>query len=132
MPFNWILHFGDAIALAANSFSGRSDSDPDESQYDQESFDKEEDLKYYFHRGFTYQEIILFLSERHQHQLSYSMLLQRLRKYGLGRRGMTGKGECNDTFCKVQWRMAELINGPCSSGGSNTLARTWNGRSKDT
>ena len=75
-----MLHFVDVIALATSSFSDRSDSDPDESQCDQESFDEEEVLKYYFHRGFTYQEILLFLCERHQHQLSYSTLLRRLRE----------------------------------------------------
>lgn len=34
---------------------------------------------------------------------------------------MTGKEEFNDTFCKVQRRMAELINGRCSSAGYRTV-----------
>ena len=34
---------------------------------------------------------------------------------------MTGKEEFNDTFCKVQRRMAELINGPSSSAGYRTV-----------
>ena len=34
---------------------------------------------------------------------------------------MTGKEEFNDTFYKVQRRMAELINGPCSSAGYRTV-----------
>ena len=100
-----ILTFGHFVALTASIRSESSDSDPDEAE-----FDEEEVLKYYFNRGFNYQEILLFLSERHEHPLSYSTLLRRLKKYGLERRGVTSK-EFNDTFCKVQRRMVELIMG---------------------
>ena len=40
------------------------------------SFDEEEVLKYYFNRGFDYQEMLRFLSEQHHHALSYSMELR--------------------------------------------------------
>ena len=46
-------------------------------------FDEEEALKYYFNGGFSYQEILPVLSERHKHPLSYSTLLRRLKKYDL-------------------------------------------------
>ena len=77
-------------------------------------------MKYYFQGGFNYQ-ILSFLSERHQHTLSYSTLLWRLKKYGLRRRGVTDQEEFDDTFCKVQRRMAELLNGSCSSVGYRTI-----------
>ena len=111
-----ILTFGHFVALTASIRSESSDSDPDEAE-----FDEEEVLRYYFNRGFNYQEILLFLSERHEHPLSYSTLLRRLKKYGLERRGVTSKEEFNDTFCKVQRRMIELINGPWSSVGYRTI-----------
>ena len=63
----------------------------------------------------------MFLSERHGHPLSYSTLLRRLKKYNLQRRGVTDKEEFNDTFCKVQRRMTELVNGPWSSVGYRTI-----------
>ena len=111
-----ILTFGHFVALTASIRSESSDSDPDEAE-----FDEEEVLKYYFNRGFNYQEILLFLSERHEHPLSYSTLLRRLKKYGLERRGVTSKEEFNDTFCKVQRRMVELINGSWSSVAYRTI-----------
>ena len=87
-------------------------------------FDEEEVLQYNFNRGFNYQEILLLLSERHEHPLSYSTLLRRLKKYGLERRGVTDKEEFNDIFCKVQRRIAEQINGPWSSVGYRTIWHT--------
>ena len=53
---------------------------------DEAEFDEEEAMKYYFNDGLNYQEILLFLSERHKHPLSYSTLLRRLKKYGNARR----------------------------------------------
>ena len=63
----------------------------------------------------------MFLSDLHQYPISYSTLLRRLKKYGLGRRGMTDQAEFNDTFYKVQRRMAELLNGPCSLAGYRAI-----------
>ena len=51
-----------------------SDSEADGAELEA-SFDEEEVLKYYFNRGFNYQEILTFLSERHHHSLSYNTLL---------------------------------------------------------
>ena len=112
----WHSNFGNSVALTASIHSESSDSGPDEAE-----FDEEEVLKYYFDRGFNYQEILLFLSERHEHPLSYSTLLRRFKKYGLARRGVTDKEEFNDIFGEVQRRMAELINGPWSSVGYRTI-----------
>ena len=111
----WNSNFGNFVALTASIHSESSDSGPDEAE-----FDEEEVLQYNFNRGFNYQEILLFLSERHEHPLSYSTLLRRLKKYGLERRGVTDK-EFNDIFCKVQRHMAEQINGPWSSVGYRTI-----------
>lgn len=95
-----------------------SESDPDELEG---SFDEEEILKYYFHRGFSYQEILLFLCNRHQCQMSYSTLLRRLKKYGLKRRGVVNEETFNDKFLKVQRSMTKLISGPCSSLGYRSI-----------
>lgn len=48
--------------------------------------DEETIIKYYFQRGFSYEEIIHFLAKRHDHEISYSTLLRRLKTYGLKRR----------------------------------------------
>ena len=45
----------------------------------------------------------------------------RLKKYGLERQGISDKKEFNDTFCKVQRRMRELISGRCSSAGYRAI-----------
>ena len=49
--------------------------------------------------------------------MSYSTLLRRLKEYGLKRRGVVNEETFNDKFLKVQKRMRELINAPCSSLG---------------
>jgi hypothetical protein len=82
---------------------------------------EEEVLKYYFFRGFTYEEILLFLAKRHHCTISYSTLLRRLKKYGLMRRGVTNKDSFENTFLQVQRRIAELINGPGSSMGYRAI-----------
>ena len=48
--------------------------------------DEETIIKYYFQRGFSYEEIIHFLAKRHDHEISNSTLLRRLKTYGLKRR----------------------------------------------
>ena len=52
---------------------------------------------------------------------SRSLQAAALKKYGLRRRGVTDKDEFDDTFCKVQRRMTELLNGSCSSVGYRTI-----------
>ena len=57
----------------------------------EEELDEESLIKHHFQRGFTYQEIILFLAERHNIEMSYSTLLRRMKLYGLSRRNFFTK-----------------------------------------
>ena len=97
-----------------------SDSDSCE----EEDFDEESVIKYYFNFGYEYKEILLFLCKRHGHQIRYSTLLRRLKQYGLRRRCASDHEGFNDTLQKVQRRIRELINGPGSSGGYRAVWHT--------
>ena len=89
-------------------------SDTPEDDY----FDEEEIIKYYFSRGFGYNEILLFLEKYHNIQWSYRTLLRRLRSYGLSRRQ---QGDVSTTHNMVRQRISEMINGPGSSGGYRSI-----------
>ena len=56
-------------------------------------FDEETLIRYYFQRGFSYEEILLLLKKHHKHEMSYSTLLRRLKAYGLGRRSFLTKDD---------------------------------------
>ena len=113
------------FVLIVSEVSQSSDSSEGDCEWDG-SFDQDEEeiLKYYFYRGFSYQEILCFLSDRHRCQISYSTLLRKLKKYRLFRRGVTKQESFSDTFLKVQGRMSELINGPCSALGYRAIWHT--------
>ena len=95
------------FVLIVSEVSQSSDSSEGDCEWDG-SFDQDEEeiLKYYFYRGFSYQEILCFLSDRHQCQISYSTLLRKLKKYRLFRCGVTKQESFSDTFLKVQGRMS--------------------------
>ena len=99
------------------------ESSDHDSDFDDQTFEENEEeiLKYYFFRGFTYEEILCFLANRHQCTISYSTLLRRLKKYGLARRGITSKDSFEETFQTIQRRMRELINGPGSAMGYRSI-----------
>ena len=63
-----------------------SGEDKDSSNEVEVEIDEETVIKYYFQRGFSYEEIIHFLAKRHDHEISNSTLLRRLKTYGLKRR----------------------------------------------
>lgn len=76
-------------------------------------FDEEAVIKYYFNRGFEYQEIILFLAKNYNYSISYSTLLRKLKQYGLSRRNLNGQTQVVD----VRKRIEEIVSGPGSAGG---------------
>lgn len=88
------------------------------------SIDEQSLITYYFHRGFTYDEIILFLAKRHNTEMSYSTLLRRLKVYGLNRRGFFQRDESEETFHQAKRRISEMINGPQSSAGYRSIWHT--------
>ena len=61
-------------------------SSDSESEHLEPNVDEESLVKYYFHRGFTYEEILQFLEKHHNHNISYNTLLRRLKQYGLSRK----------------------------------------------
>ena len=83
-------------------------------------FDEEAVIKYYFHSGFKYQEIILFLAKNHNHSISYSSLLRKLHQYGLARRNVNSEHQIAD----VRRRIEEIVNGPGSAGGYRSVWHT--------
>ena len=87
----------------------------------EEELDEESLIKYHFQRGFTCQEIILFLAKRHNIEMSYSTLLRRMKLYGLSRRNFFTKNELEEIFERARNRIIEMINGPGSSGGYRSV-----------
>ena len=51
-----------------------------------QEFNEDRAIRYYFTRGFSYHEILLFLEKKHRHVISYSTLLRRLNQLRLHRR----------------------------------------------
>lgn len=87
---------------------------------DEAEFDEKMLLKYYFTRGFSYNEIILFLAKHHNYEISYSTLLRRLKKYGLKRRNAS----LQQQITIVQRRIREILDGPGSRGGYRSIWHT--------
>eukprot|EP00794_Sanderia_malayensis_P006763 gene6763-7524_t len=84
------------------------------------NFNEEDLIRYYFNRGFKYEEIIQFLAKYYNHSISYSTLLRRLKQYGLKRRDQL----TNDIFIRARARISDIINGPGSAGGYRTVWHT--------
>ena len=104
--------------------SEHSSDEEDSSNEEEVEIDEETIIKYYFQRGFSYEEIICLLAKRHKHEISYSTLLRRLKTYGLSRRDffkVDGSGEVIDA---VRQRISEIIHGPGSCGGYRTVWHT--------
>ena len=99
-------------------------SSEEESSSDDLDVDEEALIKYYFKRGFSYNEILLFLASRHKCEMSYSTLLRRLKVYGLCRRGFHERDDSVNMIESVRQRIQEIINGPGSCGGYRTVWHT--------
>ena len=109
------------LYLEINSALLENVGDDAEDANQEEELDEESLIKYYFQRGFTYQEIILFLVKRHNIEISYSTLLRRMKLYGLSRRNFFAKNESEEIFERARNRIIEMINGPGSSGGYRSV-----------
>ena len=105
------------LYLEINSALLEDVGDDAENADQEEELDEENLIKYYFQRGFTYQDIILFLAKRHNIEMSYSTLLRRMKLYGLSRRNFFTKNASEDIFERARERIMEMINGPGSSAG---------------
>ena len=95
-----------------NDNSSQYDSDPDK---EGGLFDEESVITYYFRCG-EYEEIIQFLTERHNHTISKSTLLRRLKQYGLCRQ--------NKSIPDIRDHIKVPLNGPSLSGGYRRIWRS--------
>ena len=86
-----------------------------------QEFNEDRAIRYYFTRGFSYHEILLFLEKQHRHVISYSTLLRRLNQLGLHRRQ---KNADHAHFRCAYQRIEEIVNGPGSSGGYRAVCHT--------
>ena len=75
-------------------------------------------IRYYFECGFEYNEILQFLTEKHQHAISKSTLLRILKEFGLQKHNC-----CTDqhSFQIVRDRVKELLHGSVLSGAYRTI-----------
>ena len=97
------------------------DNNSDDSDSETEcNFDEEAIITYYFSGGFEYNEILLFLVKYHNHHISFSRLLRRLRQYGLS----TQKQPSEEVLKEVRKHIKEIIDGPGSMGGFRTVWHT--------
>ena len=86
-----------------------------------QKFNEDQAIKYYFTRGFSYHEILLFLEKQHRHVISYGTLLRRSNQLGLHRRQ---KNADHTHFRRVYQRIEEIVNGPGSTGGHRAVRHT--------
>ena len=101
-----------------------SSEEEDSSNEAEVEIDEETIIKYYLQRGFSYEEIIHFLAKRHDHEISYSTLLRRLKTYGVKRRDFSKADDSSDALEVVRQRIIEIIHGPGSCGGYRTVWHT--------
>ncbi len=90
-----------------NEINGESDATDDE------RFDEEGLIRYYFSKGMMYNEIIEFLRKYHDYSISYSTLLRRLKQYHLSKRNNLNDGKIVEARSRIQ----DIISGPGSVGG---------------
>ena len=119
----YILFIGFGIGNANDEHANSEDSTR-ESSSNEANIDEEAIIKYYFQRGFNYKKILLFLAQRHNHKISYSTLLRRLKAYGLSRRGFLDSENSENVLEIVRQRILEMINGPGSCAGYRTIWHT--------
>ena len=93
----------------------------DEPTTDEEEFDEESTIKYYFCSGFEYKEILSHLKKRHNHSISKRTLLRRLKSYGLSRRHHQVSP---NNYLQLRTRLEEIIKGPGSCAGYRTVWHT--------
>ena len=80
--------------------------------------DYEELIRYYFYKGFTYEEIRQFLSEYHNNQMSLSTLKRCIKRLGLRRRN------AEYDIDLVRNAIVSLLEGPDSTRGYRSIWHT--------
>lgn len=85
-----------------NSNSSDSEAENFEANIDEETL-----IKYYFHKGFTYEEILKFLEKQHNHKISYNTHLRRLKQYQPRRR----QEPTDNTIDLIRNRITTILTG---------------------
>ena len=93
------------------------DSSDSEAEHFEANIDEESLIKYYFNKGFTYEEILIFLEKHHNHKISYNTLLRRLKQYQIGRKRQL----TDNTIDLVRNRITAIVTGPGSSEGYRSI-----------
>ena len=101
-----------------------SDDEESISSTDSEEIDEKELITFDFKRGFSYNEIIQFLSKQHNFSIGYRTLCRRLKSYGLYRQGFNEQVNSEDILEIVRRWITEIINGPGSYVGYRTVWHT--------
>ena len=78
---------------------------------DKELFDVEEIIKYYFFRGFSYDEICMFLQRKYAIEISISTLKSRIKSYSLRRK------QVDYDIAQVREAIVSIVNGHDSLQG---------------
>lgn len=78
---------------------------------DEEQFDEEDIIRYYFFRGFSYEEIRSFLQKNHATEMSISTLKRRIKSYGLRRK------QVEYDIAQVREAIISIVNGHGSLHG---------------
>lgn len=91
-----------------------------EPQPEEEEFDEEATISYYYRCGFEYKEIITFLSKRHNYEISVRTLFRKLKSFGLSRRDQMLHVDPQ----QLRRRLEQIIQGPGSCGGYRTVWHT--------
>ena len=84
---------------------------------DQTEDEMKQAIQYYFQRGFNYETILSFLEKYHSITISRRTLLNRLKTYGLSRRG------CNVDDNQIRQYIIEELDGPGRQSGYRAMWR---------
>ena len=84
-------------------------------QVDVEQFDEEDIIRYYFFRGFSYEEIRRFLQKDHATEISISTLKRRIKSYGLRRK------QVEYDIAQVREAIIGIVNGHGSLYGYRSV-----------
>ena len=91
-----------------------------EPQLQEEEFDEEATITYYYRCGLECKEIITLLSKRHNRVISIRTLFRKIKLYGLSRRDQMERVDLQ----QLRRRLEQIIQGPGSCGGYRTVWHT--------
>eukprot|EP00794_Sanderia_malayensis_P015227 gene15227-16801_t len=88
---------------------------------EEDNFNEEDVIKYYFNSGYNYDEILLYLENYHNLKISYRTLLRRLKQYGLSKRPDKGSNSYAALIHASRQKIWEITGGPGSLMGYRSV-----------